>query len=370
MEHGVVIAAVGDVLVDRPDPGTAFARVAGALAAADLRFGNCEGAYSATRERNTSSWAWVISEPRNFAGVAGAGFDVMSVANNHVMDAGYQGLADTLDLLRDAGIAAVGAGQDLGEARRPALLRRGDLTVAFLAYTCAWAPGFPAWPTRPGCATLTVHTIYRHELGQPGTRPHTFTLLDPLDRAEVSEDVRGARELADVVVVSLHGGIHNLPAVLADYERELAHLVIDAGADAVVGHHQHIIKGVELYRGKPIFYGVGNFVFDGTAGERLASSSVAREAFKPFAPFYGEYLSSTHHPEARLAMLVRLTATRDGLQDIAFVPVVRDDAGDPVPLEPGSAAFGSYLEYVRDITARASLNARFDARGEEIAVSQ
>jgi poly-gamma-glutamate synthesis protein (capsule biosynthesis protein) len=288
----------------------------------------------------------------------------MSVANNHVMDAGYRGLSDTLEGLREAGVAPVGAGPDLAAARAPVFLTRGGLTVGFLAYTCVYAPGFAAWASRPGCATVEVHTVYRSELGQPGTRPQVQTFVDPAAKAAVEADVAAARARADVLVVSMHWGIHNLPAELADYERELGHAVVDAGADLVLGHHQHIVKGAEVYRGKPILYGLGNFLFDTSTEQVLERSAVAREAFAGFLPFYGPHLSS--HPDARRAMLVRCRLTRAGVEDLAIVPCRQDDHHEPFPVAADDGEFEAYLTYLREITELAGLHATFRARRDEL----
>jgi poly-gamma-glutamate capsule biosynthesis protein CapA/YwtB (metallophosphatase superfamily) len=362
----ILIGAVGDVLVDRADPTSAFSHVREQLGAADILFGNCEGPYTDTEERNASSWGWLLAARSNLDALPAAGFNVMSLANNHIMDAGYRGLSDTLDGLRRAGVEPVGAGADRSEARKPVFIERGGVVVGFLAYTCVYPPGFEAWDQRPGCATVEVHTHYRGERGQPGTRPVVRTAVEPDAKDAVLADVQAARSRADVLVVSAHWGIHNLPAVLADYERELGRAVIDAGADLVLGHHQHIIKGIEMYRGKPIFYGVGNFLFDSSPEQVLARSAVAREAFRDFAPFYGEHLS--HRPESKRAMLVRCRATTDGLTDVAFVPCAQSDDGEPTALDPSSLEFAEYLDYLRRITEEADLSARFTARDGEILV--
>src|SRR6185312_14632538 len=139
------LAAVGDVLIDRDDPETSFAGVQALLDEADLRFGNCEGVYSDTEERI----------------VGGARFDVMSFANNHALDGGYTGFFDTLRLLHEAGVKTAGAGSNLEEARRPAIVEAGGVSVAFLAYTCVYPPGTGAAAARPGMAALEVHTVYR-----------------------------------------------------------------------------------------------------------------------------------------------------------------------------------------------------------------
>lgn len=369
-DERIVVAAIGDVLVDRPVPASAFAKVEHLFAAADVRFANSEGPYTDTAERNASSWGWVISEPRNFEAVAGLEFDVLCLANNHTMDASYGGLTDTLRLVRDAGAQPVGAGEDLATARAPAVVERGGVRIAFLAYTCVYAPGFEAWPSRPGCATIQIHTIYRHELGQPGTRPALYTLADPPTKTEIMADIAAAAEYADVLIASFHWGIHNLPAVLTDYERELGRAAIDAGADVVLGHHQHIIKGVEIYQGKPILYGLGNFLFDGSAGARTETMQVARLAMQPFREFYGEYLGAHHLDEAKRSLFLRLGATSSGIDSVAIVPCTLDQAGDPVAVTPGDAAFEAFAQYLGDISERAGLNAEFTISGDEILVSQ
>ena len=360
----ITLAAVGDVLVDREDPSTAFAHVRERLAA-DIVFGNCEGPYSDTAERNSSSWGWVLSTPSSLSALAA--FDVMSVANNHIMDAGYQGLADTLAGLRANGVVPVGAGAGLAEARRPVFVERGGVKVGFLAYTTVYAPGFEAWSARAGCATIEVHTVYREELGQPGTRPQIQTFVDPPAKARVARDVAAARAACDVLVVSMHWGVHNLPAVLADYEVELGHALVDAGADVVLGHHQHIVKGVEVYAGRPILYGLGNFLFDTSTEKVLERSAVAMEAFAGFRPFYGAHLSS--HPDARRAMLVRLRLSTAGVEEAAIVPCRSDDHHEPSPVDPGSAEFEAFVAYLREIAAQAGLNAELTPSGGDILVN-
>jgi poly-gamma-glutamate synthesis protein (capsule biosynthesis protein) len=363
----VTISGVGDVLVERPDPLSAFTRVRAALDEADVLFGNCEAVYSTTRERNASSpLHWVI-DSHQFGGVRSGGFDVLSLANNRIMDGSYAGLADILSLVRASGIEPVGAGETIDIARRPVVLERRGVRVGFLAYTCAYTAGFEASPVRPGCATIAVETVYRGEVGQPGTRPSVWTFVEPGAKCSVLADVEGLRPRVHVVIVSMHWGLHSLPAVLSDYERELGRAVIDAGADAVFGHHQHIIKGVEVHRGKPIFYGLGNFLLDGARGS-VHDSGADLGAFAPFAPFYGECLTPGYPQEAKRSMLVRLRGSNAGLAAASFVPCTLNDAGNPVVVEKDGSAFAEYLEYVRDINVRARLEADLSARGGEIIV--
>jgi poly-gamma-glutamate synthesis protein (capsule biosynthesis protein) len=367
--RAVVLSAVGDVQVAQADPDAAFALVRDELARADVLFGNSEGAYSETAERCPTSWSWEVVHPRGVAALSGARFNVMSVANNHAMDAGYTGLLDTIEHLTSAGIATVGAGADIAAARRPVIIERQGLTVGFLAYTCVYPPGFEARVSRPGCATVTVHSVYRGEQAQHGTRPVVLTMVDPREKLALLEDVRRLREQVDVLAVSVHWGIHCMPAELTDYERELGHALVDNGADVILGHHQHILKGIELYRGKPIFYGLGHFLMGDGFKDRVEGSPYAAEAMAPYRPFYGEYLGAEWHPEARRTVIAHCRIGAGGAVEASVTPCLLP-AEDPRPraLEPGDMEFGVVLDYLKDITTRAGLNARFEAHGASIAV--
>jgi poly-gamma-glutamate synthesis protein (capsule biosynthesis protein) len=363
------LSAVGDVQVARPDPGAAFELVRNELAGADVLFGNSEGAYSETSERCPTSWSWEVVHPRGVAAVSAAGFDVMSVANNHVMDGGYSGLKDTIDHLTAAGISTVGGGADIATARRPVVIERQGRRIGFLAYTSVYPPGFEARTSRPGCATVTVHSIYRGEQAQHGTRPVVLTMVDPREKRAVLEDVRRLRERVDVLVISVHWGIHCMPAELADYERELGHSLIDNGADVILGHHQHILKGVEVYRGKPIFYGLGHFLMGDGFKDRVEGSPYAAEAMAPYLPFYGDYLGAEWHPEARRTVIAHCRFGPDGAVEATVTPCLlpREDPR-PRAVKSDDTEFAVALDYLRDITARAELDTRFEARGHRIAV--
>src|SRR6476661_8665549 len=120
----VVVCAVGDVMVDRPEPVTAFALSRDALRAADITFGNCESTYSTRGTRHPMTRGEVRADPRNVDALVDAGFDVMSFANNHHMDSGDDAFFDTLAELHGRGIVTCGAGANLAEARLPAVIER------------------------------------------------------------------------------------------------------------------------------------------------------------------------------------------------------------------------------------------------------
>ncbi len=180
------------------------------------------------------------ADPRLIDGLRNAGLDYVSLANNHIRDAGAQGILDTIANLNKRGIAHSGAGRNLAAARAPAMLDAGGVKVAILGYDTI-ARGYAATATRAGSAQLTA--------------------------AAVRHDVAAARRAgADVVIVFPHWGTEYDPTPFAGQQR-LARACIDAGADLVIGNHAHWAGAMETYKGKPIWYALGNFVFDQTWSE-------------------------------------------------------------------------------------------------------
>jgi poly-gamma-glutamate synthesis protein (capsule biosynthesis protein) len=174
------------------------------------------------------------------------------------------------------------------------------------------------------------------------------------------EDIRQASSHSQLVVVALHKGILHTRARLAPYERELAHAAIDAGAGIVIGHHAHIIRGIEFYRGRPIFHGLGNgcvvtraLAPDQSHPGRAAWAKRRRELFG-FEPDPA-YDLAPFHPEAIHAFLARIVCHDGGPLEAGFIPVYIEPPGRPVLAE---RAFRSrVIDYVRDITREAGLPA-------------
>jgi poly-gamma-glutamate synthesis protein (capsule biosynthesis protein) len=234
---------VGDVMLSRAvgarmesagDWTLPFTEIGETLSSADLTFGNLECPVS-DMGRNRHHLYSFRADPRALEGLSFAGFDVLSVANNHMYDWGPEALLDTTRRLRAAGIRPVGAGANDLEAHYPALVDLGGLRIAFLAYVDIDPKEAAAAPDRPGVAWL-----------------------EP-DR--VLADIRFARPLADLVLVGLHWGIEYATRPQRR-QIELAHQMIDAGADLIVGGHPHVVQPIEEYRERWIAYSLGNFVFD------------------------------------------------------------------------------------------------------------
>jgi len=214
------------------DPAWPFRENLFLTASADLAFANLESLFHENPQKSPSHLVFQL-QAEQVEGLKVAGFNALSVANNHVGDVGRKGMAFTVELLRSSGIAPSGGGHALAEAHRPAVVTTPRLTFAFCSYTAA--ESLTATSDAPG------HTAWGLEL--------------------LREDLARAAELAEVVVVSLHAGDEYAPRENS-LQRDFARAAINAGADIVVGHHPHVLQPVEVYRGRLICYSLGNYVFD------------------------------------------------------------------------------------------------------------
>lgn len=213
-----------------------FLLIADELRQYDLTFGNLENPISA-RGRNVGSIYSFRADPRVIEGLKFGGFDIVSLANNHIWDWSRDALADTVSLLAEAGIESVGAGENEARANDFMVLRLGEdgLTVAFLAYTTLYPRGLEAWGETPGVSHNDIDAM----------------------RTAIAR----ARSAADLIVVSMHWGVEYKTSAGLE-QRNLGRALIDAGADLVVGHHPHVAQELERYGAGWIAYSLGNFVFD------------------------------------------------------------------------------------------------------------
>lgn len=215
--------------------GHIFAGVRDLLRRDDLSIGNLECAVARGGAPEDKRFTF-RADPALLPGLHASGIEAVSLANNHSLDYGRVALVETLNYLRDAGIAAAGAGRTLDEATRPVMLSADRQTVALIAASRV----LPAshWYAAAGRAGLAA----------------------AYDPTPILAAIRHARDKADIVAVYLHwgkeGATHPAP-----YQRELGRRCIEAGADVVVGAHPHVLQGFEYYRGKLIAYSLGNFVF-------------------------------------------------------------------------------------------------------------
>ena len=267
---------IGDVnLMNVTDPAVPFARMAEEMRAADLVFANLEcclyqppGAHAVEREGFFAD-PDIAGEALRIGGIAAVG-----LANN--VNYGAAAIAGSIAQLDRLGIAHAGAGSDLAEARAPAIVKADGLRIGFVQRSSVyWPTDHEASEHDGGIAVIPGHTAYqvpahkiRREMppmNRPGIPPVILTWVDRAYLAAFADDIAHLRNEADIVVASCHWG---LGEEVLDYMGEIAHAAIDAGADIVIGHGPHYSLPVELYRGKPIFYGLGSFSFHTDHGGR------------------------------------------------------------------------------------------------------
>lgn len=253
----VVVSFVGDVMLDsRPGAVVAnridpFAAVANELLAADLAIGNLECAVARGGQAVSKRWTF-RADPRVLPYVARY-FGAVSLANNHTGDYGKGALVETMQHLAQQSLPFFGAGVNLESAHRALLLSRNGVRIALLGYDEFMPRAFEAGPATPGVAWS--------------------------EDEQVTYDIRQARAAgADLVIPFMHWGFeHEREPSLR--QRELAHEMIDAGADAVIGAHPHVTQPIEIFHGKVIAYSLGNFVFDGFSEEEARTGWLLRLRF-------------------------------------------------------------------------------------------
>jgi poly-gamma-glutamate capsule biosynthesis protein CapA/YwtB (metallophosphatase superfamily) len=309
------MALTGDAIITRRlsvyrEP--AFVRLMDLIRGADVAFTNLEVLFHDYEPypMHSSGGTYMRAEPELARELVWAGFDLVSLANNHTGDYGADGMRLTIRHVRDAGLVAAGAGENLYEAREARFVETHGARVALIStastFTDHSVAGKPqgAVRGRPGLSPLrhtrtriitqaqadslraglraaglsagsgSSFTIFGERFAI-GDAPATRTEPDAEDVAEIGAVVRNAAALADYVIVSIHAheGTTRAPA---EFVQTFARAMIDAGADVIVGHGPHYLRGIEIYRGKPIFYSLGDFIFQNETLLRLPYENYRR----------------------------------------------------------------------------------------------
>jgi hypothetical protein len=291
----------GDVnLMNVSDASAPFARVQEIFQSADVRFSNLECClYTPPGGHSVENEGFFADPEIGGAVLTSAGIDAVGLANN--VNYGDAAIVASIAHLDRIGIAHCGAGTDRAAARRPAVVHSRGLRVGFLQRSSVyWPTNHEATERTPGIAVIRAHTAYQvpmHKtrpeippLNRPGIPPTVLTWADPSYLRGLAADIAALRAEADFVVVSCHWGLWK---EVLTYMSDIAHAAIDAGADVVIGHGPHHFLPIEVYRGKPIFYGLGSFCFHTGHGGRkhgdwvgimanllLDGSNIAEAAFR------------------------------------------------------------------------------------------
>jgi len=279
----VFLVAVGDISFSRgverivkkqKDINYPFLKIRDYLKSADLVFGNLETPI--TQGSEIPDFEMIFrSNPGTEQALKQAGFSILSLANNHTPNFGEKGLKDTFNYLENASIKYVGAGQNGQEAYQPIYIEKKGIKFAFLAYN----------------DTDVVPAYYEASTNRAGT---AFMRID-----KMTEAVKEAKQKADFVIVSMHAGIE-YDGKPNNSQINFAHTAIDAGADLVIGHHPHVVQTLEKYKGKYIFYSLGNFVFDQPQSE-----------------------------ETKEGLAIKVYFAKNGINKISLLPVVMENLAQP-----------------------------------------
>ena len=373
----ITLLGVGDVGTNRENPESMFKNVKQMISGADISFCQLEPVLTDRGVPLPQARLTCSSTPSAAAAFRDAGFDVVSFATNHCMDWGRDGFFDTLEVLEKSGLRQVGAGANIDEARRPVIFDVNGTRVAFLAYCSILPQDYWATDRRPGCTPLRGFTVYEQvEHDQPGTpcRIHSYPHRD--DMAAMIEDIKNAKQEADIVIMSAHWGIHFKEAEIAEYQRDYAHAAIDNGADLILGHHAHILKPIEVYRGKVIFYSLGNFGMEEISSMKrdLAAyggdhkSSKAFKEMKNIAPKWKDS-NRSFPPDSYKSMIAKCIIKDKKIWSVSFIPVDIPEDCCPVIVTEEEPKFSEILEYMEKITSAENLLTEYSATDGEVFIN-
>lgn len=251
------ITAVGDIMLGRgvgnrlvgmgQDYTYPFTRVKEVLKRGDIVFGNLEVPFTNcghSLKGIEEGGKYVLkSSEASAEGVIYAGFNLLNLANNHIMDYYDAGLFDTMRILDKNNIVYAGAGKDLNNAMKPGIIEKKGLKIGLLSYTEMAELLYDGDP----------QLVFAAGEGKAG--------VASLEPAGIIREIEKLKGKVDIILVSLHWGIEE-SFTIASQQKELAHRLLDSGADVILGHHPHQFQGIEIYKGKPVVYSMGNFIFD------------------------------------------------------------------------------------------------------------
>lgn len=370
-DNALTILASGDLVLDVENAEICFDYVRNALKTADLSIGQIEVVFTLHKFVDCEDIPAPPCDPKNLPAVKSAGFDMITLAGNHVYDSGSQGIKETINGLNKHGIVTAGAGCNIDAARKPALIKRQGIRFGILSYNCVGPKRSWASSDKSGCAYVKIITHYELENANPGGPPNVYSFPEIRSLEAMKEDIKKLRSQCDIVIVALHKGLVHTPIKLAMYEQPLCYAALDAGADAVIGHHAHILKGIEFYHGKPIFHGLGNLVtLTKALTEAGAGNAVRKEWARKRKEIFGfepnpDYPLYPFHPEAVNAMIAYLEVVDGKIIKVGYLPCLINKQGIPELLKNDSTG-QKVFDYIKNITEAADLNARFEWDGDKV----
>jgi len=398
-EEIVKLVAVGDVI---PRDNAVFDPTRSILKGSDITFGQLEGVLSRRGTQRLFErppflnrqpegappkempWKYELSimemtpetarahsiEPNAMLEMlSNAGFNVMSFASNHTYARGEEGIIDTIKALKSKNIACIGAGKNIDEATKPEIFEKKGNKIGFLAYCSVVPPG--AWATahKAGLAPLRVSTSYEQIDWQPGSPPLTHSKCHQDDLAGMIDDIKKLRKQVDVLIVSMHWGVHMVPGLIAEYQIEAGHAAIDAGADLILGHHAHILKAVEVYKGKAIFYSLCNFSMKHRFKVKAhkASGLYWTTHFGPMEvdierPYYN------YPPDSQKTIIVDCDIANKKLQRVSYLPCWINAQSAPETISRSDPRSEEHLRYMQWCCGSQGFDTHFSQEEDKVIV--
>jgi len=368
MSEKLSICCVGDLILDEPGPvAPYFEGCKDVLRAQDVLIGHVETPHT-TKDRSEPSCIDIQappSPPEHLECLPSVGFNIATTAGNHAFDCGPNGVIDTIAKLDEIGLAHCGTGRNIDEARKPVFLEKKGVRVGVLSSN-ATGPSL-GWATsqKPGVNYIKVETAYTPVRDMPGCPCRIDTYLLPAARAQLAEEVRALKAQCDIAAVVFHKGNGGDVPKLDAYEREISHLAIDAGADIVFGVHHHVLKGVEFYKGRPIYHGLGNFVcvtYAMTAGHNVTPEMTAYLKQRETEGRGGGHYRVDFYPwseTSRLTVIAKVIADKSGVLECGFIPAYIEDSGN-VAVRSRDDGGEAVLDFMRAQTDGAGLGVRLE----------
>jgi hypothetical protein len=329
----VIMTAVGDMIFtekisDFPEPD--HQNLYRLMREADIAFGNLEMSLNEHPELQRPFYNFRMG--RDFAWeIADVGINLVSLANNHSMDYGPEGLNDCLNILDHSGIKHAGGGSTLAEAHEPAVkkIQNQKAKFALLSYMRYWSPRRTANPNGPSLATIDPAVV----LVRNGEKIESVEGPLESDVKAMEDDIVLAKRHYDVVMVTLH--VHDLshdraygyPDATPPNDSIMYRSAIDAGADMVIGHGPHVLRGIEIYKGKPIFYSLGNFIYQYRTPDKIPIDLIHQRDAEVERPTNVSAFDRRDSRQEMEGVLVRMTINNQKLKKIQLIPVTLDDEG-------------------------------------------
>ncbi len=324
--------------------------------------------------------------------------DLVTLAGNHFYDFGEKGVKDTMDWCHENGIATAGGGANVSEANAPVFVEKDGVKIGVIAINAVGPKHSFAGENKggAGCLNFTRAYIPVNEMDQRDNKNefdvhqleknirmegefNSFNFVDPEAYVEYGDAVAAAKAQCDILIAYFHMGYVHKEFILAPYERLLSRVAIDSGADVVLASHSHIMHGVEMYKGKAIYHGLNNFVFwapylsakfkgkvSNTADMNYSEWVARREKKFGFSPD-PDYPTYPFLKNSVYCMAAKLIIEDKKVVSYRLVPMLVEKSGVPYP--HGNTEKGNeILDYIRTITEKAGLNAKFSWDGDDVVI--